>query len=150
MECGAREHVRHAQHVRRCPSAPKSASQRPSTQTNPPPSGRLTAHREQTLRERGQKREAQMHRLPSCLMDQMTSGSGLFPVSLESVLQRTGHGRNLALDMLTPRIYNLNVKIILDNSGSMGLDMMGEKNTSAARNRWIDSKCSYISVTNTR
>lgn len=69
--------------------------------------------------------------------------------SLEAVLQRTGHGRNLALDMLTPRIYNLNVKITLDNSGSMGLDMMGEKNTSAAGNRWIDSKCSYISVTNT-
>ena len=106
-----------------------------------------------------------MHRMPSCLMDQMTSGSGLFPIrhideqewltpeeiamvtSLEAVLQRTGHGRNLALDMLTPRIYNLNVKIILDNSGSMGLDMMGEQ-TASAGNRWIDSKCGYISVTN--
>jgi hypothetical protein len=124
------------------------------------------AHREQTLREWGQKRESQMHRMPSCLMDQMMSGSGLFPIrhideqewltpeeigmvtSLEAVLQRTGHGRNLALDMLTPRIYNLNVKIILDNSGSMGLDMMGEQTNTGPTNTWIDKTCSYISVTN--
>ena len=39
-------------------------------------------HRETTLREWGRKREATLHRQPSCLMDQMMSGSGLFPPRL--------------------------------------------------------------------
>ena len=40
------------------------------------------AHREATLREWGRLRERQLHRFPSCLMDQLQSGSGLFPVRL--------------------------------------------------------------------
>lgn len=118
------------------------------------PGGRNDAawkkHREQLLREWGRRRERSLHRWPSCLMDQLQSGSGLFPVRLldesewlseeevrmvddleRRVLAGTGGGRALALDMLTPVVYNINTKIILDNSGSMGLGMFGPMQSSA-------------------
>ena len=78
-------------------------------------------------------------------MNQMISGSGLYPIrlldesewltpdeitmvnTLETVLSGTDGGRALALGMLAPLIYNCAVKIILDNSGSMGLDMFGSQ-----------------------
>ena len=44
---------------------------------------------------------------------------------LETLLQCTGHGTDLAKDMLTPLMYDVDVRIILDNSGSMSLDMFG-------------------------
>merc|ERR1712176_1071179 len=75
-------------------------------------------------------------------MDQMVSGSGLYPirllddswfsqqelqmiVQLERILRDTMQAPNLARDMLAPLIYDLDVRIILDNSGSMQLDMFG-------------------------
>jgi len=36
-----------------------------------------------------------------------------------------GNGCNLAHDMLTPVVYGIDVRIVLDNSGSMQLDMLG-------------------------
>lgn len=69
---------------------------------------------------------------------------------LEEILQQTGHGREIALDMLTPRLYNIDVRIILDNSGSMSLDMMGENAFRSAGYGysvpWIEEQCPYISV----
>ncbi|CAE8709177.1 unnamed protein product [Polarella glacialis] len=98
--------------------------------------------RRRTLREWGWRRERTMHRQPSCLMDQMVSGSGLFPLrlldddwftgrersmiqQLEHVLEGTGNSHALARDMLAPVVYGIDVRIILDNSGSMQLDMFG-------------------------
>eukprot|EP00928_Gymnodinium_smaydae_P038137 TRINITY_DN26359_c0_g1_i1.p1 TRINITY_DN26359_c0_g1~~TRINITY_DN26359_c0_g1_i1.p1 ORF type:complete len:501 (+),score=63.78 TRINITY_DN26359_c0_g1_i1:50-1504(+) len=100
------------------------------------------ASRRKTLLEWGQRREKKMHRQPKCLMDQMVSGSGLYPIrllddswltqrelgmvqQLERVLEGTLHATNLARDMLTPLIYGVDVRIVLDNSGSMRLDMFG-------------------------
>ena len=99
--------------------------------------------RREILRDWGRKREAKMHRKPRCLMDQMVSGSGLYPIrlldsawftpreramisQLEAILQDTGHAHTLAYDMLTPLIYDIEVAIVLDNSGSMNLDMLGQ------------------------
>jgi len=90
----------------------------------------------------GRRREEKMHRLPRCLMDQMVSGSGYYPPrlldyswftpreqamveQLEVLLQDTFHAENLARDMLTPLLFGVDVRIVLDNSGSMGLDMLG-------------------------
>ena len=73
--------------------------------------------RRDTLREWGRKRERKMHRRPRCLMDQMVSGSGLYPPrllehtwlsepemrmveSLEALLVETGSPHELAMDML--------------------------------------------------
>lgn len=44
---------------------------------------------------------------------------------LEHILQRTGRANALARDMLTPLIYSIEVKIILDDSGSMAGSMFG-------------------------
>eukprot|EP00931_Biecheleriopsis_adriatica_P087850 TRINITY_DN62262_c0_g1_i1.p1 TRINITY_DN62262_c0_g1~~TRINITY_DN62262_c0_g1_i1.p1 ORF type:complete len:567 (-),score=51.05 TRINITY_DN62262_c0_g1_i1:61-1695(-) len=102
--------------------------------------------RREILRDWGMKRERTMHRLPHCLMDQMVSGSGLYPIRyledtwltptelemvhrLERVLQDTGLSHALARDMLTPIIYDIEVALVLDNSGSMSLDMFGQRVT---------------------
>jgi len=75
-------------------------------------------------------------------MDQMVSGSGFYPIrlldeswltprevgmvqQLERLLEGTGHGHSLAMDMLTFLVYDVDVRIVLDNSGSMSLDMFG-------------------------
>jgi len=58
---------------------------------------------------------------------------------LEHVLAETGHAHNLARDMLTPVVYNVDVRIILDNSGSMSLDMLGRIPTGGCG---IDNKTS--------
>eukprot|EP00933_Yihiella_yeosuensis_P062738 TRINITY_DN6571_c1_g3_i1.p1 TRINITY_DN6571_c1_g3~~TRINITY_DN6571_c1_g3_i1.p1 ORF type:complete len:506 (-),score=66.04 TRINITY_DN6571_c1_g3_i1:220-1737(-) len=98
--------------------------------------------RRKILREWGQKREYMMHRSPRWLMDQLVSGSGLYPIrllddswltdreksmvrQLEVLLQNTCHGRSLAYDMITPLIYDIELVIVLDDSGSMSLDMFG-------------------------
>merc|ERR1740121_2619415 len=44
---------------------------------------------------------------------------------LEQLLSPTGRGYELARDMLTPLIYNIEVKIVLDDSGSMSCPMLG-------------------------
>jgi len=110
--------------------------------------------RAELLRDWGTRRERRMHRMPRCLMDQMTSGSGLFPIRLldegwllpeekamveeiERLLGSTGRARDLAWDMLTPVVYDVEVKIVLDNSGSMALDMFGGSFDNR-RNNWID------------
>jgi hypothetical protein len=102
----------------------------------------MVAERKTCLRDWGRKRERRLQRSPPCLMDQLISGSGYYPVrlleehwfterekamvtQLESLLQCTGHGTDLAKDMLTPLMYDVDVRIILDNSGSMSLDMFG-------------------------
>jgi len=99
--------------------------------------------RREILRDWGRKREQKMHRKPWFIMDQMISGSGLYPLRLldtswftpkeltmisrlEYLLQDTGHAHTLAYDMLTPLIYDIEVAIVLDNSGSMNMDMFGQ------------------------
>lgn len=98
--------------------------------------------RRATLKEWGRKRERTMHRAPQCLMDQMVSGSSFYPIrlldddwltpretamvqQLETVLAPTSHAPLMARDMLAPLIYGIDVRIVLDNSGSMTLDMLG-------------------------
>eukprot|EP00930_Biecheleria_cincta_P070087 TRINITY_DN57747_c0_g1_i1.p1 TRINITY_DN57747_c0_g1~~TRINITY_DN57747_c0_g1_i1.p1 ORF type:complete len:573 (+),score=86.37 TRINITY_DN57747_c0_g1_i1:31-1749(+) len=98
--------------------------------------------RRSILRSWGWKRERAMHRQPQWLMDQMVSGSGLYPIrlldktwltpreqsmaqQLEALFESTGHSHSLAYDMLTPVIYDIELAIILDDSGSMSLDMFG-------------------------
>jgi len=119
------------------------------------------AAREATLREWGRKRERKMHRWPRCLMDQMLSGSGLYPPRLleqewlttaerakyENLVRLcgdTGNPHELAMDLLSLLIYRVDVRIILDNSGSMGLDLFGQGvNTSSSSPRgsaWIDER----------
>lgn len=99
-------------------------------------------HRKRVLREWGQKREAAMHRPPLWCMDQLCSGSGLFPPrhlsddwfsadelqmisQLERMLQQTGHAAALARDMMALRIFDVDVRIIADDSGSMSCGMLG-------------------------
>ena len=107
------------------------------------PNGWSKEERQKTLREWGRKRERRLHRKPRCLMDQMVSGSGLYPPrllddtwfteeenamikELELLLESTGHARSLARDILTPLLHDVNVAIVLDDSGSMTLDMFGQ------------------------
>ncbi|CAK9039041.1 unnamed protein product [Durusdinium trenchii] len=45
---------------------------------------------------------------------------------LEVILQGTDHAHSLARDMLTPLIYDLEIAFVLDDSGSMNLDMFGQ------------------------
>lgn len=112
----------------------------------PPTSGGYVAWgeaRKKILNDWGQRREEFLHRPPRCLMDQMVSGSGLFPLrllndtwftkrelgmisKLEQILQPTGRARDLARDMLAPVIYGIEVKIVLDDSGSMAANMFGK------------------------
>mmetsp|Transcript_103738 Transcript_103738/g.302781 ORF Transcript_103738/g.302781 Transcript_103738/m.302781 type:complete len:439 (+) Transcript_103738:1-1317(+) len=102
--------------------------------------------RRATLWDWGRRRERKMHRKPACLMDQMVSGSGYYPPRLlentwfssaelamiqrlQQILQGTGHAVELAHDMLTPMIFDVDVRIVLDNSGSMQLDMFGNQSS---------------------
>lgn len=57
--------------------------------------------------------------------------------NLERMLQGTGHASMLARDMLTPLLYGIEVRIILDNSGSMQLDMLGQGVTYGYGGEWI-------------
>ncbi|CAE7784305.1 unnamed protein product [Symbiodinium sp. CCMP2456] len=92
--------------------------------------------RREILRDWGQKREQKMHRKPWFIMDQMISGSGLYPPRLldtswftpkeltmisrlEHLLQDTGHAHTLAYDMLTPLIYDIEAKTVLRFASSM-------------------------------
>lgn len=103
----------------------------------------FSLERQRLLREWGRKREERMHRQPRILMDQMLSGSDFYPPRLlddtwftpeehtmihrlEALLQSTGHAHSLSRDMLTPLIYGTEVVIVLDDSGSMNLDMFGK------------------------
>lgn len=109
--------------------------------------------RKQILREWGQKREAEMHRPPLWCMDQLCSGSGLFPPrhlddswftpeelqmisSLERLLQATGHAAELARDMMALRIYDIDIRIIADDSGSMSCGMIGGFDGGWGRSGW--------------
>eukprot|EP00929_Paragymnodinium_shiwhaense_P100481 TRINITY_DN6282_c0_g1_i1.p1 TRINITY_DN6282_c0_g1~~TRINITY_DN6282_c0_g1_i1.p1 ORF type:complete len:578 (+),score=82.24 TRINITY_DN6282_c0_g1_i1:68-1735(+) len=102
--------------------------------------------RRKTLFEWGRKREAKMRRWPTCFMDQMVSGSNFYPLrlladswftdaeqamirSLQELLHETGHSHALARDMLAPLVYDIDVRIVLDNSGSMNLPMLGTGGT---------------------
>ena len=113
------------------------------TSNNKATSDAFFKEREQVLREWGRKREARMHRKPTILMDQMVSGSELYPPrllddawftaeehakmnQLEAMLIGTGHAHSLSRDILTPLIYGSEVAIVLDDSGSMNLDMFGQ------------------------
>eukprot|EP00928_Gymnodinium_smaydae_P074145 TRINITY_DN57210_c0_g1_i1.p1 TRINITY_DN57210_c0_g1~~TRINITY_DN57210_c0_g1_i1.p1 ORF type:complete len:561 (-),score=43.41 TRINITY_DN57210_c0_g1_i1:210-1676(-) len=77
-------------------------------------------------------------------MDQMCSGSGFFPPrllhddwfsqlelemisKLERLLQGTGHAALLARDMMALRIYDVDIRIIADDSSSMGAGMIGRE-----------------------
>ncbi|CAE7795819.1 unnamed protein product [Symbiodinium necroappetens] len=113
--------------------------------------------RREILRDWGRKRERKMHRRPWFIMDQMISGSGLYPLRLldtswftpkeltmisrlEHLLQDTGHAHTLAYDMLTPLIYDIEVAIVLDNSGSMNMDMFGQMPPAAC---WLQFRHTY-------
>ena len=98
----------------------------------------------------GQEREHYNHRWPHCLMDQMISGSHMFPPSLMPgelledennmlqrlqslpILQATNHVTHMSYDLMSYVIYNIDTCIILDNSGSMSLDMMGANITQSS------------------
>jgi len=99
-------------------------------------------HRKQVLLEWGKKREEEMHRPPLWCMDQLCSGSNLFPprhlhddwfaeeelqmiAKLEQLLQPTGHAAFLARDMMALRMYDVDIRIIADDSGSMASAMIG-------------------------
>lgn len=114
-----------------------------ATSNEPTSSDAFWKEREQVLREWGKKREAKMHRKPTILMDQMVSGSELYPPrllddawftaeehakmnQLEAMLIGTGHAHSLSRDIMTPLIYGTEVAIVLDDSGSMNLDMFGQ------------------------
>jgi len=119
---------------------------------HPPPEGvspnfRTDGSRKVILREWGKMRERHMHREPQWCMDQLVSGSGLYPPrhltddwftkeelgriqTLETQLASTNHAQVLARDMMALRIYEVDISIILDDSGSMSLSMFG-------RNEWV-------------
>jgi hypothetical protein len=179
------------------------ASGTPSAVCPPPPGNpndpAWAQRREQALRQLGERREATLHRPPRCLMDQMVSGSSLFPPrllgpgwlsdaeasALEEVERLVGCSRGsgafyaqpppschllttgqltvnvlglggagganpgLARDMLTPLLYNLDVRLVLDNSGSMSLDMFGEdcrKNRTRGADGWLLQKAEYLTI----
>jgi hypothetical protein len=89
-------------------------------------------------------------------MDQLVSGSGLMPLrdlgnewltmeeqatrdKLAVELAGTGQGYLLATDMLAPTVYDFDVRIILDDSGSMECDMFGSPSFSSTDSvPWID------------
>ena len=127
------------------------------------------ATRERTLREWGVRREASLHRRPVWLTDQLVSGSGLFPPRLlgrgwlsadeEAMLRRVealvagpaGTDTSsvlLARDLLAARLYNLDVRIVLDNSGSMSLDLFGEECTARAAPTipWIEQHARTLTI----
>jgi len=105
------------------------------------PSNMSSTQRTQLLKDWGQKREAEMHRPPLWCMDQLCSGSGFFPPrhlhddwfsaeelqmisALEHLLGPTGHAAMLARDMMALRIYDVDIRIIADDSGSMQCGML--------------------------
>ena len=98
--------------------------------------------REATLQQWGKQRERRMHRWPRCLMDQMLSGSGHYPVrlldqdwlsadeqnkyqALAQLCADSGNPHELAMDLLSLLVHKIDVRVILDNSGSMALDLFG-------------------------
>lgn len=102
------------------------------------------SRRRMTLQDWGKHREEFIHRAPKCLMDQLVSGSGLFPPRLLgsswftsqecetiSKLEQKMHGTlrssDIARDILALSLYDMDVSIVLDNSGSMQLDMFGQQ-----------------------
>lgn len=106
------------------------------------PTPLTAAARADILREWGRKRETHMHREPAWCMDQLVSGSGLYPprhlanewftdeelqmiTQLEKLLAVTGHGEVMARDMMALKIYDVDIRIIVDDSGSMTWSMFG-------------------------
>jgi len=104
------------------------------------------AERMQYLHEWGRRRESELHRAPKWCMDQLISGSGWFPPRhlaaewftpqeqqqirrLERVLASTRCGEILARDVMALKIYNVDIRIIVDDSGSMNRSMFGDGNT---------------------
>lgn len=115
----------------------------PSPEHNNSSASEWERNREQTLRDWGRQREEHMHREPKWCMDQVCSGSGLYPPrlldetwftqeekgmikQLEQLLAVTGEEKVLARDMMALKLYHIDVRIILDDSGSMNAGMMSE------------------------
>lgn len=88
-------------------------------------------------------REENLHRPPRWCMDQMVSGSGLYPPrlladdwftngelhqlhKLENLLTRTKHAPELARDLMSLALYDIDVRVVVDNSASMGRNMFGD------------------------
>mmetsp|Transcript_126856 Transcript_126856/g.370918 ORF Transcript_126856/g.370918 Transcript_126856/m.370918 type:complete len:565 (-) Transcript_126856:128-1822(-) len=107
------------------------------------PASEWHEHRKRVLKDWGAKREAEMHRPPLWCMDQLCSGSNFFPPrhldddwfsaeelqkihQLERLLESTGHAAMLARDMMALLIYDVDIRIIADDSGSMRSGMTGE------------------------
>lgn len=97
--------------------------------------------RREILRQWGARREQELQRPPVWCMDQLNSGSGLYPPrflddtwftkqeklmiqQLEVVLAETGSAAAMARDMMALRIYDIDVRIICDDSGSMNNSML--------------------------
>lgn len=141
-------------------TAPVSLSPPPDLGCAPTGCGDVSAwmeQRKQVLKDWGCRREAFLHRPPRCLMDQMVSGSGFFPPrllddhwftaeeltmvrQLQSLLSDTGNASFLSKDMMTFRLQDVDVRIILDNSGSMQLNMLGGNVDQYGRAWGIDQK----------
>lgn len=101
--------------------------------------------RKQQLKDWGVKRETELHRPPLWCMDQLCSGSGLFPPRLlmdewfteeelamvgrlEALFKDTGHAQMLSRDIMALRIFDVDVRIIADDSGSMSWSMLRQAN----------------------
>ena len=150
-------------------TAPLLTAEAPSPQLidrdeHPPPPGdpedpTWRRQREAQLREMGVARESRLHRSPKFLVDQMVSGSGLFPPRLlgsawfssaeaESLrqLEALVGDANLARDLLAPVLYGVDVRIVLDDSGSMALDMLGEEVFTSSQQSWIEGRRNTFNV----
>jgi len=107
---------------------------------------RWKADRKAKLLEWGQKREEFMHRKPTFLVDQLVSGSGLYPLRMldetqwltnfesqqanqiaDILFDVGGLAYPMALDIISLLVYDVDVRIVLDNSGSMGQTMLGQQ-----------------------
>lgn len=103
------------------------------------------AERMRYLQEWGRRRESELHRAPKWCMDQLISGSGCFPPRLlaadwftqqeqqqirrlEQIFESTGCGEILARDVMALKMYDVDIRIIVDDSGSMNRSMFGDGN----------------------
>lgn len=128
------------------------------------PVGSWHARRKQQLLQWGRQREEELHRPPAWCMDQLCSGSGFFPprhlhddwfteeergmiARLQGLLAPTGHAAALARDMMALRLYDVDVRIIADDSGSMTLGMLkgsGRGRGGGRGSRWTEGEIRQV------
>jgi len=118
--------------------------------------------RKEQLKDWGAKREAELHRPPLWCMDQLCSGSGLFPPRLlsdewftpeelamagrlEDLFKDTGHAQMLARDVMALKIFDVDVRIIADDSGSMTWSMLrGARDSTYEGSGWTRDRVQKV------